>query len=205
MRKIDKIGRLQSFADFLKKNKPVFWKELDGQVRKDTREFILLEEQFLLCGYTEFYIDNEDCHIDHYVKRDLDNRLCYDWNNLIVAVNDDEYGAKYKDGGNGVKNLADYNLIFNPVNDTTQNFFRYTTDGKIHPADNLSQSDLNKAQKTINIFNLNHNSLKMRRKDLMLTMGALKKGGTEIQDLPGILDGHGFPSFITCMIENYLD
>lgn len=205
MKKIDKTLPLQSFTDFVIRNNPIVWSDCDSQIKRKAKEFILLEEQFLLCGYTEIYIDNEDCHIDHYVKRALNNNLCYDWNNLVVAVNDDDYGAKYKDGGNGVKNLADYNLIFNPVNDRTQDFFRYTTDGKIHPADNLNQADFNKAEKTIIIFNLNHNSLKTRRKDLILTMNALKEGGTENQDLSVILEEQGFPSFVICMIENYLN
>lgn len=144
MRKIDKLHPIQSFIDFVKRENPTTWDEFDNVVRRETKEFMLLEEQFLLCGYTELYIDDNYCHMDHYIKRSLDNSQCYVWNNLIVAVNDDDFGAKFKDGANGIKNLSDYNYIFNPVNDRIQDFFRYTTDGKIHPIENLSESNFKK-------------------------------------------------------------
>lgn len=205
MRKIDKYPPIQTFVDFVRNNTPITWKDCESSVKRATTEFILLEEQFLLCGYTEIYIDSTDCHIDHYIKRDLDNRLCFDWNNLIVAVNDDDYGAKHKDGKSGIKNLIEYSLIFNPVIDRTQDFFRYTTDGKIHPAENLNQVNFNKAEKTILIFNLNHNSLKSRRQGVISMIQLLKDGGRTNEDLFVDLESIGFKSMFEYVIPKYFN
>ncbi len=200
MRKIDKKLPIQSFVDFVRTKNPLNWKDCDGNVKKETKEFILLEEQNLLCGYTEIFINNEDCHIDHYVKRDINNNLCYNWDNLIVAVNDDDFGAKHKDGRNGVKNIRDYTQIFNPIVDRTQDFFYYTTDGKIHPTNNLNKA---KALKTIEIFNLNHSSLKTRRKNLMLLINSLKQGNRANADIIIDIENQGFTSFAEYALSTY--
>jgi hypothetical protein len=120
-----------------------------------------------------------------------------------VSDNDDDYGAKHKDGRFGIKSLGEYNLIFNPVNDRTQDFFRYTTDGKIHPAENLRQVDFDKAEKTIAIFNLNHNSLKRRRQGLIYTIQYLKDGGRTNEEVAIDLENQGFTSTVEYAIAYY--
>lgn len=205
MRKIDKRNPIQQFIDFLKKANPTTWDEFDNDIRRETKDFILLEEQFLLCGYTELYIDHNYCHIDHYIKRSLDNNKCYDWDNFIVAVNDDDFGAKYKDGPNGVKSLLEYNLVFNPVIDKAQDFFRYTTDGKIHPIENLSGNNLKKAENTISIFNLNHNTLKNKRQGLFYSIQSLKDGGRTIEQILVDVETQGFKSMVEYAVFKFFN
>ncbi|NML72120.1 TIGR02646 family protein [Chryseobacterium sp. RP-3-3] len=204
MKKINKQQPSQEFTDFVKSKRPTDWKDCDGEVKRQAKEYILLEEQDLLCGYTEIYIDNEDCHIDHYVKRSLDNRLCFDWKNLIVAVNDEDFGAKYKDnGGNNIKSLAEYNDILNPVNDDGNDYFQYSLNGEINPIETLNSKGIDKSDNTIKVFNLNHNSLKTRRADLSKIIIGLRNGGLKDDEILGCLEKSGFYSFTNYILENY--
>lgn len=205
MRKIDKLNPIQQFIDFLKNVNPTTWDEFDNDIRRETKDFILLEEQNLLCGYTELYIDDNYCHIDHYIKRSLDNKKCYAWNNFIVAVNDDDFGAKYKDGPNGIKSLLEYSLIFNPVIDRAQDFFRYTTDGKIHPLENLSENNFKKAENTISIFNLNHTTLISKRHGLFYAIQSLKDGGRMNEEILVDIEMLGFKSMAEYAVVKYFN
>lgn len=204
MKKINKTQPTQDFIDFVKKKKPTDWRDCDANVRNNARDHMLLQEQYLLCGYTEIYIDNEDCHIDHYVKRSLDNSKCYDWNNLIVAVNDEDFGAKYKDNGrNNIKSLVEYNNILNPIIDNGEDYFEYSLDGKIDSISSLTGNNLIKADKTIEVFNLNHNSLKTRRNDISKLIIDLRKGQMDDEDIKLALEKSGFYSFTNYVLENY--
>ncbi|GJQ06326.1 hypothetical protein CAPN010_04840 [Capnocytophaga cynodegmi] len=203
MRKINKASPPSSFTDFVREKSPINWSCCPSNVKQEAREQMILEQDFL-CGYTEIYIDENDCHIDHYIKRDINNSLCYDWNNLIVAVNDNDFGAKHKDsGGNRVKSLADYSNLLNPVTDNTQAFFKYTLDGTINIADNLSNNDKTKAQHTIEVFNLNHSSLKKRRKEIAHMIVSLRKGGLSDQEVLNTLKTSGFRSFVEFVLREF--
>lgn len=204
MKKINKKNPPKVFSDFVRTKRPTNWKDCESDIKEEAKEFMLLEEQDLLCGYTEIYIDNEDCHIDHYVKRSLDNRLCYNWNNLIVAVNDEDFGAKHKDnGGNNIKSLAQYNDILNPVNDDGNDYFQYSLNGEIDPIETLNPKDIDKSHNTIKIFNLDHNSLKTRRADLGKIIIDLRNGGLKDDEILGCLGKSGFYSFTNYVLQNY--
>ena len=103
-------------------------------------------------------------HIDHYIKRDFAPDLTFCWNNMIAAVKGSRFGADYKD--EHVKRTdydrfeCCYTDILNPVKDEFAGRFRFSTDGTIEPSDS---QDI-KAEKTIELFNLNEKSLKERRK-----------------------------------------
>ena len=206
MKKIDKTDPPKSFVDFVKKKKPVHWCDCDSLIKSEAKEFMLLNEQDLLCGYTEIYIDNDDNHIDHYVKRSIDNGLCYDWNNLIVSVNDDDFGAKYKDNGeNGVKVKSDYLKLLNPVKENCEVFFKYSFDGKIDALDDLNKNDKEKAIRTIEAFNLNHESLKSRRKEIPNLIQCFIEGGESVVDIPKYLDNYGFTTCVNYFITNFFN
>lgn len=206
MKKINKAQPPKSFSEFVKKEMPIHWSECNSDVKSDSKETMLLYEQDFLCGYTEIFIDNEDCHIDHYVKRSIDNRLCYVWENLIVAVNDDEFGAKYKDNGeNCIKMIGDYSSIVNPVLEEAQYYFKYSLDGQIDPADELDDTKKLKANRTIEVFYLNHQSLKTRRKDIAYAIKALNDGGVETEAITKFLEQLGFHSFTNYILDNYFN
>lgn len=207
MRKINKsLPTPAFFSDFVKRDKPKEWKDCESEVKKQSKEYMLLYEQSFLCGYTEIYIDNEDIHIDHYIKRSIDNRLCFEWDNLIVAVNDEDFGAKCKDNGtNNVKTIADYNNIFNPVIDATEIFFEFSLDGQIDSKKGLEHINSSKACKTIEVFNLNHSSLKDRRRNLAILIKNFKDGGITNEEIKLYTEEIGFHTCATYLLDNYFD
>lgn len=137
------------------------WGEL--QETRRFRDHILSIEQKGLSAYTERQVELDKTHIDHFCKRDLFPAKCFDWDNLLVAENDEGYGAKYKDNKYKLNN-GDYNLIINPVVDDPHDYFTYMPNGDITPKCGLGDSDLQKAQKTIEVFNLNHPALVNERR-----------------------------------------
>ena len=177
MRKINKLTPIQIFSDFVNKQKPKNWDDFHkyGQkIYEDTREQILITEQDCLCGYTELPInDVRNTHIDHYKKKSIFPLLTFDWNNFIVATMNNEFGANYKDSNYKIKK-EEYAEILNPVIDEIQQYFEYMTWGEVKPKHTLSEEDFLKADKTIIVFNLNHNSLKRRRRNLIKMASSYK-------------------------------
>jgi len=158
-------------------------------IYQDTRWQILVDEQNQLCGYTELYIENlEESHIDHYKKREHFSDLTFDWNNLIVATKDDSFGANYKDNTYEI-NKNEYPLIFNPVADNVENYFYYNEFGMI-------REDEGKIKKTIEVFNLNHEYLKARRKNIIDMIDSFKNGGLSTLDIKNTIENFGFKSVV---------
>ena len=174
-----------NWSDFHEDHKDIF---------EESRSVILTDEQNQLCGYTEIYInDLKDCHIDHYKKKSVFPELTFEWNNLIVATKDSNLGANYKDNKSGIQK-NNYGNIFNPVIDNVENYFDYTTWGEVTPKTAISEVENQKAIKTIEVFNLNHNSLKDRRKNLISMIGSY--GEIAKIDILAALDKSGFKSVI---------
>lgn len=184
MRKINKQLPIDSFNRFIKDG-PTLWSEIhlseNQHVYKESRDFILINEQNGMCGYTELPLseDDKDIHIDHYKKRDLFPRETFDWNNLIVALKSDEFGADYKDSRYHIKK-EEYSQILNPATDIAQDYFEYLATGDIRPKPGLTPPEKLKAERTIEVFNLNHASLVNRRKDLVRMIDAYKGVPKEI-------------------------
>lgn len=166
MRKLDKGKPIQSFADFVRKNKPKSWKEAEG-VSREWREHILNHEQHGLSGYTECPIQLDGSHIDHFRKRDFFNTLVFDWDNFVVDIIDDNYGARYKD--NQIKSREENERLINPVTEDAGRFFKYEINGRIEIAEGLSKEDEARAIFTSDSFNLNESSLVDRRRRIMNT------------------------------------
>lgn len=145
---------------------PSFHTETKGLKRWDQfrersrqfRDYILSQEQEGRSAYTERCVKLEGTHIDHFYKRELFPQRCFDWNNLLVAEDIEAYGAKYKDNKCKLQK-ADYQLIIDPVADEPQQYFRYMANGQISPKLGLSELEQQKAQRTIEVFNLNHPDL----------------------------------------------
>jgi uncharacterized protein (TIGR02646 family) len=176
MRKIDKQTPLKCFEDFKTKNPRANWSDFSAKdsigyaAYQETKFFILTEEQVCLCGYTEVPIEDErDCHLDHYRQKagHMFPEHTFNWDNLVAACNDEDFGAKYKDNKSGIKK-PDYAGFFDPVVDSVQNYFYYNERGEIEPHPTLSDPVLQaKVQKTIEVFNLQDRSLVNRRGTLI--------------------------------------
>ncbi|MCD6259664.1 MAG: hypothetical protein J7J31_08705, partial [Helicobacteraceae bacterium] len=128
----------------------------------------------------------EECHVDHYKKREFFSELIFDWNNLVVATKDDNFGANFKDNSYRIQR-EEYSEIYNPVVDDIP--FEYNQWGEIIEKDG-------KTKRTIEIFNLNCESLKRRRADIITTIQALKKDCASIDDIRSSFDEAGFSSVI---------
>lgn len=166
MRRIDKSEEPQSLRSF-DKAKHKKWEEIHNEANRHMYNDCLqqcIEDQACLCGYTEVPLSKDNRHIDHYIKRDFAPDLTFCWNNMIAAVKDDDFGADYKDKhvkrNDYNKSECCYTDILNPVKDEFAGRFRFSADGTIEPSDS---QDI-KAEKTIELFNLNEKSLKERRK-----------------------------------------
>ena len=174
-----------NWSDFHEDHKDIF---------EESRSVILTDEQNQLCGYTEIYInDLKDCHIDHYKKKSMFPELTFEWNNLIVATKDSNFGANYKDNKSGIQK-NDYGNIFNPVIDNVENYFDYTAWGEVTPKTTISEMASQKAKKSIEVFNLNHKSLKDRRKNLIRMICCYREMAKE--EILNVLENLGFVSVI---------
>jgi len=168
---------------------------------EESRLVILTDEQNQLCGYTEIYINELiDCHIDHYKKKNsaFFPELLFDWNNLIVATKDSVFGANYKDNKSGIQK-NDYGNIFNPVIENVENYFYYNDWGEIEPKSEISDLEKDKVNKTIEVFHLNHNSLRNRRKNLIRMISCYR--GMAKDDILTALENSGFVSVINQILE----
>lgn len=164
MRKINKIP-CPKFVNHLSRNKLNkfnIWNKLDLNIKQKTRDYILKEEQKGLSAYTEKRIEkSKKLHIDHFHKRDLYPQQTFDWDNLLVDEKEKPYGADAKD-----KKIlkCDYKWVINPVVDDPHQYFEYSANGEIIPKIGLGKYEKKRAEKTIEIFNLNHSSLVDYRK-----------------------------------------
>lgn len=201
MRKINKQTPMFGFNGSKYGNNCSNWDDFHKnhkEIYHEMREKILQEEQNNLEGYTELYIDeknknSKDYHIDHYKKRDQNPQLTFEWNNLIFAIHDSSFGADYKDNVYKIKN-NEYALIFNPVTDNVENFFYYNHWGIIEPKQGISVQEEAKVNKTIEVFNLNDESLVKRRKDLIKVINYYS--GMDKNDILSALETSGFRSLV---------
>ncbi len=197
MRKINKQEPIESFIKLSLDYRYSNWEDFvikQHNVFEESRLTILIDEQCCLCGYTELQIDNErKNHIDHFRKKSLFPKLTFDWNNFIVAKTDDDFGAKYKDNKYKIKK-EEYDRIFNPVVDNVQDYLEYNLWGEIKPKNGISENIKSKADKTIKAFNLNHNSLKHRRQNLIKQINACCEYSKE--EMHSFFENCGFKSLL---------
>lgn len=167
MKKINKIEP-SFFTDYLRRNNPSDWGVLSIEIGFNIRDYILSNsngdsEQSYKCAYTEVDIspNSNSSHIDHFKKQSLFPYLRFDWHNLFVSTNNESYGAKHKD--RYIKH-EDYAYLLNPANEDPKQFLYYSIIGSVSPLSNdESSEDYKKAETTIQLFNLNHKSLKNQR------------------------------------------
>lgn len=196
MKKIDKKQPFDKFADFVKANKPQKWDKLSPQLKRATRDYILKEEQNNLDGYTEIPLKVDKSHIDHYCKKGLFQNLTYEWNNLIVASKDNDFGANYKDKNINFENKEIYDILINPVEDNPKDFFEYTKWGDIVSKNDLNEKQQTQAKNTIIIFNLNHESLRIRRENIIRKLLPMYKEEFSLDETKEYLKDTGFVSVI---------
>lgn len=196
------------FINFVQRNNPQNWDGLDTIVRTNTRKYILENEQGNQCAYTELPLEYEknNSHIEHLKRKDsaFFPELTFEWSNLFISCNSDDFGGKYKDGKylKG-KSKADNALILNPSLENPKEFFELKNWGELTIKEGLQGTAKTKAEETIKAFNLNHNSLQDRRREMMQSVNDYKNGGLDSEMIIEFLAGSGFKSVIEYELENY--
>lgn len=195
------------FIDFVQNNNPQNWDAIEVAVRKNTRKYILEEEQENQCAYTELPLEYEknNSHIEHLKRKDgaFFPEQTFEWSNLFVSCNSSDFGGKYKDETylKG-KTRADNALILNPALENPADFFELKSWGELTIKQNLNIHDRKKAEITRDAFNLNHNSLKERRKEMIQSVKDYQNGGLDSEMIIGCLSGSGFKSVIDNELKN---
>lgn len=117
------------------------------------------------CAYCECRLDRK--HIEHFITRNAQNQLTFDWNNLFGSCGDtskpggwQRYGI-YKDHHAGLYN-PDH--LIKPDIDDPSTFMIFLTKGTVHPHTEISEADRLKANETIRVFNLNNDSALIGRR-----------------------------------------
>jgi len=195
------------FSDYVYRHNPHNWDALEGTIRTKTRKYILEEEQGNQCAYTELHLDYEkdNSHIDHLRRKDSSffPKLTFEWSNLFVSCISSNFGGKFKDETflKG-KTPADNELIINPSIENPTDFFELKSWGEITVRTILKENEKRKAEETIKAFNLNHNSLIHRRKEMMQSVKRYKNGGLDSEMITEFLAGCGFKSVIEYELQN---
>jgi uncharacterized protein (TIGR02646 family) len=148
------------------------WEDaLIAEIRVNLRENILENEQFFLCAYCEKEIDATPArsNIDHFKTRNLFPQLTLCYKNLIVSCNTHGRCSGYKDSN--IKR-TDYEKMINPAIENPEDFFDYLQTGEIHPKENLDPKSKEKAEFTIDIFQLNNRGLLEERKKIVYQLNA---------------------------------
>ena len=167
-------------------------KEIEN-IRPQLREYILLQEQNLLCAYCEKEIDDnpKNSNIDHFRLKagHLFPEKTLDYNNLLVSCNTHGRCSNYKD--KHIKSKDDYEKIVNSITENPDDFFDYLITGRIIAIDNNP-----KAEFTIDIFQLGRNRnepLSRQRKEIADALEHIKNLSLdEVYDI----FGNEFYSFI---------
>ena len=151
------------------------------------------------CAYTGMPLTKKEIvHLDHFKKKSIYPRLTFDWSNLFAAIKDNRFGSDYKDNHINENNATYYyQLLINPALDTPEAYFWYSNDGMVYPKDGLTSIDLEKANTTINLFNLNQSTLIHRRRQLWQILQAYRDLSIDV--ITSALKNYGF-SFV---ISNY--
>ena len=147
------------------------------------------------CAYTGLPLTgNVIIHLDHFKKKSIYPRLTFEWSNLFAAVKDNHFGADYKDNQINGRNAAHYyQLLINPALESPEAYFWYSNDGMVHPKDGLTQTDVEKANTTILLLNLNQSTLIHRRRELWKMIQNYKD--LPIDTIASALKNYGF-SFV---------
>jgi len=200
MHKINKGEPSDDFKQFNRK-KHTRWEEAKGHTHI-WREHIIQQEQDGCSGYTEAPIRTANSHIDHFRKQALFQDYIFCWENYVADSIDEDFGAKFKD-----KNIhtKEENLkLINPIEENAEHFFYYLANGMMVLAQGLTEQEKERAQFTIDMFNLNHQSLKERRK-LILNIDLAPYIGCSREDLMLCLSSNGFKSVVEQTVTEYFE
>ena len=198
MRKIQKQVPPEDLARFVRRERPhkfeeIHHSELFPELYDECIEQLKTEQENL-SGYTEKPLKS-GVHVDHFRKQALFNTpdMVFGWGNMIADEHNPNYGADYKD-----KRVTreEYDKLINPVLEDPHHYLTYMDEGIIKPVDGLTVQEREKAEKTIEIFNLKHPLLKELRERAIKMVKEYKNQGLTEEDILGALRDYGFTSAV---------
>ncbi len=132
----------------------------------------LLEEQFQLCCYSELRADQEGLgfHIEHVENKSQNPSRTFDYTNLAAsALRHDDLPALNRGeafGGHAVgkQQACDMARLVSCHQPDCARYFAYLSDGRVVPSLALGAAEVDRAQYTIDLLNLNSPFLITRRR-----------------------------------------
>lgn len=167
------------------------------KINKDDVWDSLFDMQGLRCAYCECEMQSYyKGHVEHFIRRDHDARLTFNWNNLFGS-------CRRKDGCGFYKDNQKYNVneLLKPDVDEPDNFFIFLRDGSISLKSGLSDSDVKRANETLRVFNLDalHGPLRQQRAT------AIKNQSPLINEIDSYLLNNESDELVEEIIKLYLD
>ena len=176
------------------------WKEIGNDkkgFKTELREYILLEEQNMICAYCEQEIESDEnsSNTDHFKTRNLFPKETLNYENLLVSCKNKSHCEYIKDKFR--LNLSNYNKIINPVIEDPNSFFEYGIVGDILVKNGLTNLENVKAKFTIKVFELNNISLLKARRRVVDVLQSYKNQDFEVNEILHFLAD--YKSFIECI------
>ena len=210
MLKVNKKDEPEFFSEFKKKEKPKDWKDLDFEIKRKLKNYMLDNEQKIdnksYCPYCEIILfsenkdsteDKEDkeCHIEHIKPKSKFGNLTFDYRNFLTSCSDKNTCGQSK--GNKWDNL-----FINPVAENPEKYFSYKVrTGEIVPKI-ANGFEYEKAIKTIEILNLNEDNLCEYRKTYIINIINTIRKLNDDEKIEIINYFDEFPTLKKFLIEN---
>ncbi|MFP5803813.1 retron system putative HNH endonuclease [Salmonella sp. 741265077_HSA] len=144
-----------------------------GRENKAALMTLLLNEQYHLCCYSEIRADLRGLgyHIEHVENKSQQPGRTFDYQNLAASALDSENGLHlfginaFGGHARGKQEAVDMaNFIHCHLPDCSR-YFAYLSDGRIVPADELNAKEMERAEYTIDLLNLNSGFLQKERRN----------------------------------------
>lgn len=200
MRKINKQAAPSDLANYVRRENPQKFDEIHSSRYYpnlyDECIARLRAEQENLSGYTEKPLKS-GVHVDHFRKQALFNtqEYVFGWDNMVADEHNSGYGADFKDRNRNVTREL-YAKLINPVLEDPHRFLTYMDEGYVKPVDGLSDEEKEKAQVTIDVFNLKHPLLRELRERAIKLAKEYKNQGLSDEDILAALKNYGFTSAV---------
>ncbi|ECE6743252.1 TIGR02646 family protein [Salmonella enterica subsp. salamae] len=134
---------------------------------------LLLNEQYHLCCYSEIRADLRGLgyHIEHVENKSQQPGRTFDYQNLAASALDSENGLHqfginaFGGHSRGKQEAVDMAKFIHCHMSDCSRYFAYLSDGRIVPADGLNAQEMENAQYTIDLLNLNSGFLQTERRN----------------------------------------
>ncbi|ENL8207481.1 TIGR02646 family protein [Salmonella enterica] len=134
---------------------------------------LLLNEQYHLCCYSEIRADLRGLgyHIEHVENKSQQPVRTFDYQNLAASALDSENGLHlfginaFGGHSRGKQEAVDMAKFIHCHLPDCSRYFAYLSDGRIVPADELNAQEMERAEYTIDLLNLNSGFLQTERRN----------------------------------------